>query len=63
MAETLDLNRNTPIKPRDTTVESEDKESAQSHRRVEREADKAAERGKERQRNEEPGEFSNVGPV
>jgi len=63
MAEILDLNRNTPMKPLDATVEREDKESAQSHRRVEREADKAAERGKERQRNDDPGEFSNVGPV
>ena len=63
MAEILDLNRNTPTKPLDTNVEPEDKESAQAHRRVEREADKIAERGKERQRNDDPGEFSNVGPV
>ena len=63
MAEILDLNRNTPTKPLDTDIEREDKEAAQAHRRVEREADKIAERGKERQRNDDPGEFSNVGPV
>ncbi len=63
MAEILDLNRNTPMKPLDATVEGEKKESLQAHRRVEREADKAAERGKERQRQNDQGEFSNVGPV
>jgi hypothetical protein len=63
MAEILDLNRNTPMKPLDATVEGEEKESLQAHRRVEREADKAAERGKERQRQNDQGEFSNVGPV
>ncbi len=63
MAEILDLNRNTPTKPLDTDLEHEDREAAQAHRRVEREADKIAERGKERQRNDDPGEFSNVGPV
>ncbi len=63
MAEILDLNRNTPMKPLDATVEGEEKESLQAHRSVEREADKAAERGKERQRQNDQGEFSNVGPV
>ena len=63
MAEILDLNRNTPMKPLDATVEGKEKESLQAHRRVEREADKAAERGKERQRQNDQGEFSNVGPV
>lgn len=63
MAEILDLNRNTPMKPLDTTVEPEGNDSAQAHRRVEREADKMAERGKERQKKDDPGEFSNVGPV
>lgn len=63
MAETLDLNRNTPMKPLDATVEHEGKESAQAHRRVEREADKAAERGKDRQQKDDLGEFSNIGPV
>lgn len=63
MAETLDLNRNTPANPLDRKAESQDKQAAQAHRRLEREADKIAERGKERQRNNDPGEFSNVGPV
>ena len=63
MAEILDLNRNAPMKPLDATVEGEEKESTQAHRGVEREADKAAERGKERQRQNDQGEFSNVGPV
>ena len=63
MAEILDLNRNAPMKPLDATVEGEEKESTQAHRRVEREADKAAERGKERKRQNDQGEFSNVGPV
>lgn len=51
------------MKPLDATVEGKEKESLQAHRRVEREADKAAERGKERQRKDDQGEFSNVGPV
>ncbi|HET9099734.1 MAG TPA: hypothetical protein VFN62_05045 [Acidobacteriaceae bacterium] len=63
MAETLDLNRNTPTQPLDTTVKPEGEESAKTHRRVEREADKLAERGNERQRDDDSREFSNVGPV
>jgi hypothetical protein len=62
MTDLSELNKGTPAVGKNDPGSATD-DAAQSHRRVEREADKIAERGKERQRNEDQGEFSNVGPV
>ena len=40
-----------------------ERDAAQLHRRVEREANKAAERAKDRQQKDDSGEFSNIGSV
>lgn len=62
MTDIHDLNKDTPAAGKNEGRAVTD-EAAQAHRRVEREANKAAERGKERQQKDDPGEFSNVGPV
>ncbi len=62
MTDLSELNKDTPAVGKDNPGSATD-DAAQAHRRVEREADKAAERGKERQRIDDSGEFSNVGPV
>ncbi|MHB1857835.1 MAG: hypothetical protein ACYDBH_03325 [Acidobacteriaceae bacterium] len=62
MTDLHDLNKNTPA----TTLAERgtaSNEAEKAHQRVEREANKAAERGINRERKEEPGEFSNIGPV
>ncbi len=57
-----DLNKNTPAKtPGGSGKESNEAERA--HRRVENEATKLAERGKDRERKEDTEEFSNIGPA
>jgi hypothetical protein len=62
MTDLRELNQDTPaVGTHDSGSESED--AARSHRRVEREADKAAERAKDRQHKDDSGEFSNIGPV
>ncbi len=62
MTDIHDLNKDTPaVGKNEGQVITDD--AARAHRRVEREANKAAERGNERQRKDDPGEFSNVGPV
>lgn len=62
MTDLSELNKNTPAVGKDdrgTTTE----DATQAHRRIEREADKAAERGKDRQRKDDSDEFSNIAPV
>ena len=62
MADIHDLNENTPAKtPAGSGTKSS--EAEQTHRRVEHEATKLAERGKEREKKEDPEEFSNIGPA
>ena len=60
MTDMHDLNKNTPAT---TPTEHATSEAEKAHQRVERDANKAAERGINRERKDEPGEFSNVGPV
>lgn len=62
MTDIHDLNKDTPVAGKNEGRPATE-EAAQAHRRVEREANKAAERGKERQQKDDPDEFSNVGPV
>jgi hypothetical protein len=62
MTDLHELNKDTPAVKKDDPGSATD-DAAQSHRRVEREADKAAERGKDRQRRDDDDEFSNIGPV
>jgi hypothetical protein len=62
MTDLSELNKDTPAVGKNDPGSATD-DAAQAHRRVEREADKAAERGKDRQRSNDEGEFSNVGPV
>ncbi len=62
MTDIQDLNKDTPAVDTNDRRSGSD-EAEQAHRRVEREANKAAERGRERQKKDDPGEFSNVGPV
>ena len=63
MTDIHDLNKDTPaVGANDRQSGTETAEQA-AHRRVEHEADKAAERGRERQKEDDSGEFSNVGPV
>jgi hypothetical protein len=62
MTDLHELNKDTPAKEKDTAG-SASNDSAQTHRRLEHEADKLANRGNERQRNEDQGEFSNIAPV
>lgn len=60
MTDIHDLNKDTQAT---STSGPDTDEAGQAHRRVEREANKAAERGRERQKKDDPGEFSNVGSV
>jgi hypothetical protein len=62
MTDLRELNKDTPAVGNNEPG-SPANDAAQSHRRVEREADKAAERGRDRQRKDDSGEFSNIGPV
>ena len=62
MTDLSELNKDTPAVEKNGPGSATD-DAAQAHRRVEREADKAAERGKDRQQKNDSGEFSNVGPV
>lgn len=62
MTDIHDLNKNTPA-PTPAERGAASNEAEKAHQRVEREANKAAERGINRERKDEPGEFSNVGPV
>ena len=62
MTDLRELNKDTPAAGKNDPGSARD-DAAQTHRRVEREADKAAERGLDRQRNDDEGEFSNIGPV
>lgn len=62
MTDIHDLNKNTPV-PTPAERGAASSEAEKAHQRVEREANKAAERGINRERKDEPGEFSNVGPV
>ena len=60
MTDLRELNKDTPAVGKNDTATDD---VAKSHRRVEREADRAAERGKDRQQKDDSGEFSNIGPV
>jgi hypothetical protein len=62
MTDLSELNKDTPAVGTNDRASTTD-DAAQAHRRVEREADKAAERGKDRQRRDDEGEFSNIGSV
>jgi hypothetical protein len=62
MTDIHDVNKDTPAVGKNEGGAVTD-DAAKAHRRVEREANKAAERGIERQQKDDPGEFSNVGPV
>lgn len=62
MTDIHDLNKDTPAVGTKDRGPATD-EAEQEHRRVEREANKAAERGLKRQEKDDLGEFSNVGPV
>jgi hypothetical protein len=62
MTDLSELNKNTPAVGTDDRGTTTDN-ATQAHRRMEREADKAAERGKDRERSDDPGEFDKVGPV
>ncbi len=60
MTDIHDLNKNTPAT---TPTERVTSDAEKAHQRVEREANKAAERGMNRERKDDEGEFSNIGPV
>jgi len=62
MTDLHELNKDTPAEGKDTAG-SASNDPAQTHRRLEHEADKLADRGNERQRDDDQGEFSNIGPV
>jgi hypothetical protein len=62
MTDLSELNKDTPAVGTDNRGPVTD-DAAQAHRRVEHEANKAAERGRDRQQKDDLGEFSNVGPV
>ncbi|HEY5256268.1 MAG TPA: hypothetical protein VIJ53_16550 [Acidobacteriaceae bacterium] len=62
MTDLRELNKDTPAVGKNEPGSAAN-DAAQSHRRVEREADKAAERGRDRQQKDDSGEFSNIGPV
>jgi hypothetical protein len=62
MTDLHELNKDTPTEGKNDPG-SASNDPAQTHRRLEREADKLANRGNERQRNDDQDEFSNVGPV
>jgi hypothetical protein len=59
MTDLSELNKDTPAVGTDDRGPVTD-DATQAHRRVEREADKAAERGKDRQKTNDQGEFSNM---
>lgn len=62
MTDLRELNKDTPAAGKNDPGSATD-DAAQLHRRVEHEADKAAERGRDRQQKDDADEFSNVGPV
>lgn len=62
MTDLGELNKDTPAEGKNSAG-SASNDPAQAHRRLEHEADKLADRGNERQRNDDQSEFSNVGPV
>jgi hypothetical protein len=62
MTDLGDLNKDTRAVGNNDPGSATD-DAAQAHRRLEHEANKAAERGKDRQRRDDEGEFSNIGPV
>ncbi|MGC1871771.1 MAG: hypothetical protein WA700_12495 [Acidobacteriaceae bacterium] len=62
MTDLRELNKDTPAEGKKDPGSAAD-DAARSHRRVEREANKAAERGIDREQKDDSGEFSNVGPV
>lgn len=55
-----DLNKDTPAKHNPGSVADD---AEQAHRRVEREADKMAERARDRESKDDGNEFSNIAPV
>lgn len=63
MADIHDLNKDTPTAGANDRRPGTNETEQALHRRAEHEADKAAERGRKRQKKDDPGEFSNVGPV
>ncbi|MGA8289696.1 MAG: hypothetical protein WB950_13385 [Acidobacteriaceae bacterium] len=62
MTDLRELNKDTPAVGKNDPGSATD-DAARSHRRVEREADKAAGRAIDREQKNDSGEFSNVGPV
>ena len=62
MTDIHDLNKDSPAVGTNDPGPALD-EAGKAHRRVERAADKAADRANERQRKDDPGEFSNIGPI
>ncbi|HZC42834.1 MAG TPA: hypothetical protein VE195_01585 [Acidobacteriaceae bacterium] len=62
MTDLSELNKDTPAVEKNNPG-SPTEDAAQSHHRVEREAEKAAERWKDRERKDDSDEFSNIGPV
>ena len=62
MTDLRDLNKDTPAVEKNDPGSATD-DAAQSHRRMEHLADKAAERGRDRQQKDDTGEFSNIAPV
>jgi hypothetical protein len=62
MTDLRELNKDTPAEGKNNSG-SASNDPAQTHRRLEREADKLADRGNERQRDDDQGEFSNIAPV
>jgi hypothetical protein len=62
MTDLRELNKDTPAEEKNIPG-SASNDSAQTHHRLEREADKLANRGNERQRDDDSDEFSNIGPV
>jgi hypothetical protein len=62
MADLHELNKDTPAEGKNIPGSASD-DPAQTHRRLEREAEKLANRGNERQRDDDADEFRNIGPV
>lgn len=62
MTDLRELNKDTPAVGTDDRGTTTDN-ATQAHRRMERGADKAAERGKDRQGRDDADEFSNIAPV
>ena len=62
MTDLKDLNKNTPA-TQPTAGRTAAVEAEKAHRRIENEANKDGQRGMKRQKEEDQGEFSNIGPV